>query len=148
VTWPARLSPILTQTRAEQFSGAESTSDESSFQGAQPAETDLVFSPGSNKLMLTSQHPIVRAIIQDAIENLRAAMLFNNAFPDICIALGLIKDCLLTAANHLRPGAKEVLERLEQDHDYMLKITPLVLFFFNFEITSLTALSSRVLEFV
>ncbi|KAN0127722.1 hypothetical protein V8E53_011748, partial [Lactarius tabidus] len=84
------------------LSGAKSTSDESLFQGAQPAETDL-----------------------DAIENLRAAMLFNNAFPDICIALGLIKDCLLTAANHLRPGAKEVLERLEQDHDYMLKITPL-----------------------
>jgi hypothetical protein len=82
--------------------------------------------------MLTSQRPIVRVVIQDAIDNLRAAMLFTNAFPDVCVALGLIKDCLLTAANRLKPGAKDILERLEQDQDYMLKITPLVSFFFFF----------------
>jgi hypothetical protein len=108
--------------------------DEYSPQPAWPLDTELVLSPGSNKLMLTSQRPIVRAVIQDAviqdaIDNLWAAMLFTNAFPDVCVALGLIKDCLLTAANRLKPGAKEILERLEQDQDYMLKITPLVIIF-------------------
>jgi hypothetical protein len=103
--------------------------DEYSPQPTWLLDTELVLSPGSNKLMLTSQHPIVRAVIQDAIDNLRVAMLFTNAFPDVCVALGLIKDCLLTAANRLKPGAKEILERLEQDQDYMLKITPLVIIF-------------------
>ena len=90
-----------------------------------PVETDLVFAAGSNKLMLTSQRPLVRAVIQDAIENLRAALLFNNAFPDICFAFTLIKDCLLTSAkNHT--GAADILNRLQHDADYILKITPLV----------------------
>ena len=78
--------------------------------------------------MLTGQHPIVHTIIQDAIDNLCAAMLFTNAFPDVCVALGLIKDCLLTAANCLKPGAKEVYERLKQDEEYMMKIIPLASF--------------------
>jgi hypothetical protein len=78
--------------------------------------------------MLTGQRPLVRAVIQDAIENLRAALLFNNAFPDVCLAFTLIKDSLLTSANRLKPGAKNILDRLERDEDYLLKITPLVIF--------------------
>jgi hypothetical protein len=61
--------------------------------------------------MLTSQRPIVRAVIQDAIDNLWVAMLFTNAFPDVCVALGLIKDCLLTAANCLKPGVLRLVGR-------------------------------------
>jgi hypothetical protein len=75
---------------------------------------------------LTSQRPLVRAVLHKTIEHLRATMLFNNAFPDVCVALGLIKDCVLTAANQLRPGSADILERLTHDHDYLSKITPLV----------------------
>jgi hypothetical protein len=89
-----------------------------------PADTNLVFAVGSTKLMLLNQHPIVCTVIQEAIENLRAALLFTNAFPDICSALTLIKDCLFTAALRLKPGASEVLDRLTHDQDYLLKITP------------------------
>lgn len=53
-------------------------------------------------------------------------MLFNNAFPDVCSALSLIKDCLFTAANRLKPGSASILERLENDAAYLLEITPLV----------------------
>ena len=81
---------------------------------------------GSNKLKLTSQRPLVRIVLHEAIELLRAAMLFNNAFPDVCVSLGLIKDCLFAAAKHLKPGTAEILERLTQDADYMSKIIPLV----------------------
>jgi hypothetical protein len=84
-------------------------------EGAWPAETDLVFNVGSSRLMLTIQRPLVRSIIQDAIENLRAALLFNNAFPDVCFALSLIKDCLFTAADLHKPAAKDILERLKRD---------------------------------
>jgi len=76
--------------------------------------------------MLTMQRPLVRAVIQEAIENLRAALLFTNAFPDICVALTLIQDCLLNAADHHKPGATDILERLKCDQDYLLKITPVV----------------------
>ena len=125
------LSLRLTRTQvvaAERLSSPDLTHDEYSLQPAWPVDTELVLSPGSNKVMLTGQRPVVRAVIQDAIDNLHAAMLFTNAFPDVCVALGLIKDCLLTAANCLKPGAKEVYERLEQDEEYMMKIIPLASF--------------------
>ncbi|KAI9448875.1 hypothetical protein BJY52DRAFT_1193093 [Lactarius psammicola] len=80
-----------------------------------PVDTDLVYTTGSNKVMLTIQRPLVHAVIQEAIENLQAGLLFTNAFPD---------DCLLTAANRHKPGATDILERLQRDQDYMLKITP------------------------
>ncbi|KAF8258873.1 hypothetical protein EI94DRAFT_1707602 [Lactarius quietus] len=90
-----------------------------------PVITKLVYSSGTNKLMLTSQRPIIRTVIQEAIDNLRAALLFNTAFPDVCFALDMIKDCLLNAANHLKPGATEILNQLENDQHYLMKITPL-----------------------
>ncbi|KAF8269739.1 hypothetical protein EI94DRAFT_1724597 [Lactarius quietus] len=52
-------------------------------------------------------------------------MLFNHGFPDASVALGLIKDCLLTAADHLTPISVDVLDRLKRDNDYLAKITPL-----------------------
>ncbi|KAH9162079.1 hypothetical protein EDB89DRAFT_1913474 [Lactarius sanguifluus] len=60
-------------------------------------DTDLVFVEGTTKIMLTSQRPLIRAIVQDAIENLRASMLFCNAFPDVTIAFALSRDTLITA---------------------------------------------------
>ena len=105
---------------------------------------ELVFAVGSTKLTLLNQRPIVRAVIQEAIDNLRAAFMFTNAFPDVCSALTLIKDCLFTAALHLKPGAAEVLDRLTRDNEYLLKITPLVSAH-EFEMTSLTSFCSHML---
>ncbi|KAF8262256.1 hypothetical protein EI94DRAFT_1603030, partial [Lactarius quietus] len=90
-----------------------------------PAITELVYPAGTNKLMLTNQQPIVCAFIQEAIDNLQAALLFNNAFPDVCFALNLIKDCLLNATNHLKPGSMEILNRLKNNQQYIMKLTPL-----------------------
>ena len=110
-----------------------------------PAETDLVYASGSNRLKLTGQSPIVRSVVVQAIENLRAAMLFTGAFLDVCSALTLIKDCLLTSASFLLPGAADVLDRLRTDPDYLSKLTLLVrLFFFDDETTLLVMLYSHV----
>ncbi|KAF8270722.1 hypothetical protein EI94DRAFT_1698593 [Lactarius quietus] len=81
--------------------------------------------PGSNKLKLTNQCPVVHTVLHESIELLQAAMLFNHGFPDVCVALGLIKDCLLTAADQLNPISVDVLDRLKWDADYVLRITPL-----------------------
>lgn len=112
-----------TQVVATQFPKAEAAPNDFPFW---PDETDLVFASGSNKLKLTSQTPIVRSVIVEAIENLRAAMLMTDAFPDICSALSLIKDCLLTAGSYLLPGSMDVYDRLKSDPDYLSKITLLV----------------------
>jgi hypothetical protein len=109
-----------------------------------PIDTDLIFAVGSTKLSLLNQCPIVCAVIQEAIENLWAALLFANTFPDVCSALTLIKDCLFTAALHLKPGATEVLDRLTRDQEYLLKMTPLVSVR-EFEMTSLKFFPSRTL---
>ncbi len=109
-----------------------------------PVETELVFTTGTNKLMLTIQRPLVCAVIQDAIKNLRAALLFTNAFPDVCVALTLIKDCLFTAADNHKPGAKSILERLTRDQEYLSTVTPLVSLI-AFEIIPLTMIPSHAL---
>ncbi|KAN0126122.1 hypothetical protein V8E53_015374 [Lactarius tabidus] len=112
---PAQLSVVATH-----FPKAEAALNDFPFW---PTETDLVFVSGSNRLKLTGQSPIVRSVIVEGIERLRAAMLFNDAFPDVCSALTLIKDCLLTAATYLLPGATDVLERFNNDADYLSKVT-------------------------
>ena len=112
-----------------------------------PTETDLVFASGSNRLKLTSQSPIVHSVIIKGIENLQAAMLFADAFPDVCSMLTLIKDSLLTSASYLLPAAMDVLDHLKVNPDYVSKVTLLVSFTYD-EMTPLTTLYSHVLRSV
>lgn len=95
-----------------------------------PAEMDLVYASGSNRLKLTGQSPIVHSVVAQAIENLHTAMLSSGAFLDVCSALSLIKDCLLTSTSFLLPGAMDVLDQLKTDLDYLSKLTLLVKLFF------------------
>ncbi|KAF8465778.1 hypothetical protein DFH94DRAFT_698694 [Russula ochroleuca] len=89
-----------------------------------PADTDIVMPPGSKKVMLTSQCPMLRVVIQDVMENLRADLLFKHAFPDPAVALVTVKDSLLTCASHY-PGASSIYRHLLFDDQYMAAITPL-----------------------
>ena len=36
-----------------------------------PSDTDILFLPGTMKVMLTVQRPLIRLVIQDAIEHVR-----------------------------------------------------------------------------
>ncbi|KAH8991903.1 hypothetical protein EDB86DRAFT_2830640 [Lactarius hatsudake] len=62
-----------------------------------PTDMDLL-PPGAKRLLLTNQQTLVRNVVQEAIENLQASLLFNNAFPTAPI----------------------------QDEEYLVKIGPLV----------------------
>ncbi|KAF8263693.1 hypothetical protein EI94DRAFT_1806805 [Lactarius quietus] len=94
-------------------------------QAVWPIDTDLVFPEGCNKLKITNQCPVVHAVLYEVIKFLQAGMLFNHGFPDASVALGLIKDCLLTAADHLTPVSMDILDRLKCNNVYLAKITPL-----------------------
>ncbi|KAH8979695.1 hypothetical protein EDB83DRAFT_2327068 [Lactarius deliciosus] len=88
-------------------------------------DTDLVFVGNTTKIMLTSQRPLIRAIVQDAIENLRASILFVNAFPDATVAFTLTKDALITATENHGHGGGIVQRRLQVDDEYLTKLISL-----------------------
>lgn len=97
--------------------------------------------------MLTIQRPLVRVIIQDAIENLRASLLFINAFPGPACAVTFIRDALITAASQNGPAAIPVHMRLLQDEDYMAKIVSLVSNIGHFMMTSFTQFEAACTNF-
>ncbi|KAF8257052.1 hypothetical protein EI94DRAFT_1843047 [Lactarius quietus] len=81
-----------------------------------PVITELVYSSGTNKLMLTSQCPIVHVVIQEALDNLWAALLFNTAFPNAHVE---------QPTSPQGRNTMEILNQLENDQHYLMKITPL-----------------------
>ncbi len=70
----------------------------------------------------------MRKVFQDAIEDLRASLVFNNAFPDGILTISFIRLSLNTAAQNNCPAASSIQRRLLHDEDYVLKITPVVSF--------------------
>ena len=93
-----------------------------------PADTNLVFASGSNRVMMMQQHPLIHVIIQDGIENLRANLLFERGFPDMHSSVVYTKHSLLTAARSHYPGASFIHRHLLNDEEYIGHLTPLVCF--------------------
>ncbi|KAN0127628.1 hypothetical protein V8E53_014559 [Lactarius tabidus] len=89
------------------------------------ASTDLVYPKGVGKFMLTSQQTIIRAIVQDSIETLRAFLLFQHAFPDANLAFSFTREALRLAAEGHRPGGLIVQQRLQDDDEYAAKLISL-----------------------
>ena len=110
-----------------------------------PSDTDLIFAPGSRKVMLMNQRPLVRLVIQDAMELLRADLLFNYAFPVPLVSVEIIRMSLRTsAAQYL--GAMDIRRRLLFDEEYSDLMIPLVSFL-NVGFTMLNRLYSSVHAF-
>ncbi|KAH9166781.1 hypothetical protein EDB89DRAFT_2075508 [Lactarius sanguifluus] len=89
-----------------------------------PTDTELL-PPGASKLLLTGQQSLVRNVVQESIENVQASLMFSHTFPDGTLALTFIKDGLINAAEKHKPGAADIKRRLEQDQDYLTKISQL-----------------------
>ena len=90
-----------------------------------PAETDLLLMPGSNKVMLTLQRPVMRAVFQETFERIRAAMVFQNAFPNVYDTVEMISDTLIKAAESI-DHATNIFNRLVMDSDYTTNMSRLV----------------------
>ena len=90
-----------------------------------PSDTDILFLPGMMKVMLTVQRPLIRLVIQDAIEHVRKSLLFEAAFPDTHLAMTFTRNALL-AGSTLYNRAVDIHNRLVCDHDYLNKMTRLV----------------------
>jgi len=91
-----------------------------------PVDTDLIFAPGTSKVMLKAQCPLIWKIIQEAFENIHASLLFDNAFPDAFSIPAITSDALVAAAWSQLLKGLTIHSRLMADHEYMVKISPLV----------------------
>ena len=89
-------------------------------------DIDVVFIPGTNKITLTNQHPLLRAIIQEAFENVWASLLFDHGFPNANIILSLIRESLIAAAETHSLKALQIYTCLLTDDEYLEKIIRLV----------------------
>jgi len=90
-----------------------------------PIETNLVFFKGLNKVMITAQCLLIRAVIQDGIERTHKSLLFLNAFPDLFETLKYIGDALVVAAEH-NEVASVIHHRLRTDHMYNINMSRIV----------------------
>ena len=93
---------------------------------AWPSDTDLVVSPGTNKVTLTIQRPLIRMILQDAFENLRVSLLFKHAFPDAVLIPTFISLALIAATKAQRTRALDIYKRLICDEGYLVQLARLV----------------------
>jgi hypothetical protein len=90
-----------------------------------PSETELILVSGSNKIMLTVQRPIMRAVFQDTFERIRAAMVFGNAFPGVHGVIEMVTDNLIRAAES-NDRATNIYNRLVLDGEYTTSMSRLV----------------------
>ncbi|KAN0105563.1 hypothetical protein V8E52_010914 [Russula decolorans] len=88
-------------------------------------DTDLIFIPGTNRLILSAQRPLIRVIIQDAIENLRVYLLFKNAFPRPVQSIKFIRDSIVAAAEKYQPGSSAIVARINANDHYLSLMTRL-----------------------
>jgi hypothetical protein len=82
--------------------------------------------------MLTLQRPLVRSIIQDSFDHMRAYLVFTNAFPDVQVARTFASDSLFAGAEAYRPASDHIRQRFRDDREYLEKFIPLVCFFLSF----------------
>jgi hypothetical protein len=88
-----------------------------------PAETNMDFRDGRTRIRLMSQPTIVRLVLQDAIKNMHAFLLFRHAFPNPDLVVEGAKAALTRAARARFPGVARVHERLLSDEEYILNMT-------------------------
>ncbi|KAF8261177.1 hypothetical protein EI94DRAFT_1810685 [Lactarius quietus] len=92
-----------------------------------PPSTDLMLvksAKGTTQMMLTIQHPVIRKVISDSFEGLRASLLFENAFPDSVLTVSFIWEALIASATVYGPAAADMQTRVAIDIEYLNKIVP------------------------
>lgn len=90
------------------------------------AETDIIFSVGRNRIGLMNQRPMVRLVLQDAIENVHVYLVLHHAFPDSSVVLEGARAALRKATKGRLPDSAGILNRLRFDEEYFLNMSVIV----------------------
>jgi len=101
---------------------------------------EIILFPGTNKVMLTIQTPLMHSIFQDTFEHLQASLLFIHAFPDPALTHSMISEALTVATQSHLPRAATIRHRLELDDEYLSKmchlVSPLLATHFEYMLTN------------
>ena len=119
-------SPTTSLLLALQGSGAEdSPLSADQAQATWPTNTNIIYYPGSNKLLFALQGPLLRGVLQDAFGVLRATLILDDAYPDAIVMPLIIRQSLLAATEkqHLRAIVRK---RLMDDIEYLTTLIRLV----------------------
>jgi len=76
--------------------------------------------------MLTIQPLLICTTMQDAFDNLRAALLFENVFPDPNLTVLFLRKTLVAAARSCLLNMVNIYNRLLLDDKYMDKLSWLI----------------------
>jgi len=90
------------------------------------AETDIIFSNGRTKLGLNNQQILMRAVLQDAIDNVHGNLLFQDSFPKPDAAGASTRAALVNAARSCFPHTAAIYNRLLSDEEYMANMSVIV----------------------
>ncbi|KAI9437035.1 hypothetical protein H4582DRAFT_2078108 [Lactarius indigo] len=110
----------------ENFVNPTTTPESSRPVAVWPANMNLLFTPGSKKVMLTLQYPLVHSVLQDAIEYMQAYLMLTDAFPDTTDAISFACNSLMTAAKGNQCDTTTICERLQQDAKYLAHLLPVI----------------------
>jgi len=91
-----------------------------------PSETELIYLPGTTKVMLTLQLPLIHTVLQDAFENLQASLLIEHIFPDPHLTILFIRKHLVRAARSHLPRTVNIHQRLLINNTYLEKLSHLI----------------------
>jgi hypothetical protein len=91
-----------------------------------PEITNLRTVPDTDRVTLSIQTPLIRLVIQDAFEYVRASLLFKHAYPNPTVSVAVVNAALVSAAESHRPSASSIHNRLLHDDPYMFKMSRLV----------------------
>jgi len=104
-----------------------------------PSDTEIILFPGTNKVMLTIQTPLMCLIFQDTFEHLQALLLFIHMFPDPALTHSMISEALTVMTQSHLPGAATIRHCLELDNEYLSKmcrlVSPLLVTHFEYMLT-------------
>ena len=105
-----------------------------------PSDMEIILFPGTNKVMLTIQTPLMRSIFQDTFEHLQASLLFIHAFPDPALTRSMISEALTVTTQSHFPRAATIRHCLELDNEYLSKmchlVSPLLVTHFKYMLTN------------
>jgi hypothetical protein len=79
-----------------------------------------------NRVNISSQKPVIRAVLQEAIESVRVSLLFDDAFPNAEATAKVVQTCVIEAAKKFKPATSLIHERLVSDDQYLSKMASVV----------------------
>jgi len=91
-----------------------------------PVDTDIIFSEGRTRIRLMNQKTLIRMVLQDAISNVHANLVFGHAFPDAGVAFASTRAAVVNAAMGRFPSAGTIHNCLLSDMEYLSNMIVIV----------------------